>query len=184
MRLVVRLVVLGMLVAGCAEEADRAVGEGEPSSSQRTASAEGGASSRAGASTGTGSVEAASPSGPTAPGRKIKIAASDYGPMLFDASGQAIYLFDKERTSTPACYGACAEAWPPVLTEGPPRGAGRVRSRLLGTTQREDGSLQVTYAGHPLYYYAHEGKNQVLCHQISEYGGLWLVVTPSGKAAD
>jgi predicted lipoprotein with Yx(FWY)xxD motif len=104
--------------------------------------------------------------------------------MLFDASGQAIYLFEKERASTPACYGACAEAWPPVLTEGPPKGAGRVRSRLLGTTQRKDGSLQVTYAGHPLYYYAHEGKNQVLCHNVSEYGGLWLVVTPSGEPAD
>jgi predicted lipoprotein with Yx(FWY)xxD motif len=103
--------------------------------------------------------------------------------MLFDASGQAIYLFDKERTGAPACYGACAKAWPPVLTEGRPRGVGDVRARLLGTTKRRDGSLQVTYGGHPLYFYAHEGKNEVLCHNVAEFGGLWLVVTPAGEAA-
>jgi predicted lipoprotein with Yx(FWY)xxD motif len=184
MRAVVGLVVLGTLAAGCVGEAGRTAGEGEPSDSQRSPSAAGDSPDRSGASSGTGSGEAPSPSGPTAPGRKVKIAPSDYGPMLFDASGQAIYLFEKERTSTPACYGACAEAWPPVLTAGPPKGSGRVRSRLLGTTQRKNGSLQVTYAGHPLYYYADEGKNQVLCHNVTEYGGLWLVVTPSGKPAD
>ena len=53
--------------------------------------------------------------------------------------------------------------------------------RCSGTTV--DGSTQVTYAGHPLYYYAHEGKNQVTCHNVSEFGGLWLVVTPTGQAA-
>jgi predicted lipoprotein with Yx(FWY)xxD motif len=103
--------------------------------------------------------------------------------MLFDASGQAIYLFDKERTGAPACYGACAKAWPPVLTEGRPQGVGDVRARLLGTTKRKDGSLQVTYGGHPLYFYAHEGKNEVLCHNVAEFGGLWLVVTPAGEPA-
>ncbi len=103
--------------------------------------------------------------------------------MLFDDSRQAIYLFDRETTGTPDCYGACAEAWPPVLTKDPPRARGDVRPGLLGTTPRKDGSLQVTYAGHPLYFYAHEGKNQVLCHNVSEFGGVWLVVTPSGDPA-
>jgi predicted lipoprotein with Yx(FWY)xxD motif len=104
--------------------------------------------------------------------------------MLFDASRQAIYLFDKERTTTPECYRACAVAWPPVLTKGLPRAAGAVRAGLLGTTKRTDGTRQVTYAGHPLYYYAHEGKGEVTCHDVREYGGLWLVVTPQGKPAD
>lgn len=116
-------------------------------------------------------------------GQVVKVAGSDFGPMLFDASGQAIYLFDKETGSRPACYGACAEAWPPVLTAGAPEGQGKVRAALLGTTRRRDGSTQVTYAGHPLYYYAHEGKDQVLCHNVREYGGLWLVVTPGGEPA-
>jgi predicted lipoprotein with Yx(FWY)xxD motif len=116
------------------------------------------------------------------PGTTIKIAESDYGPILFDESNQAIYLFDKEQGSRSKCYGACAEAWPPVLTEGDPRGAGP-DSKLLGTTERDDGSTQVTYGGHPLYYYAHEEPGQVLCHDVEEFGGLWLAVTPEGSAA-
>jgi predicted lipoprotein with Yx(FWY)xxD motif len=108
---------------------------------------------------------------------------SQFGPMLFDRSGQAIYLFDKETTSTPRCYGACAEAWPPVLTSGPPRARRGADVSLLGTVRRRDGRTQVTYDGHPLYFYAHEGKHQVLCHDVLEYGGLWLVVTPEGPPA-
>jgi predicted lipoprotein with Yx(FWY)xxD motif len=103
--------------------------------------------------------------------------------MLYDASGQPIYLFDAEATSRPQCYGECAKAWPPVLTEGRPRAEGAVRADLLGTTSRRDGSTQITYAGHPLYFYAHEGKYQVLCHNVDEYGGTWLVVKPNGKPA-
>jgi len=119
----------------------------------------------------------------TGNGRVIKTADSEFGTMLFDRSGQAIYLFQKEKTSKPECYGACAEAWPPVLTEGAPQARGATRSELLGTTRRSDGTSQVTYKGHPLYFYAHEGKNQVLCHNITENGGLWLVVTPKGDPA-
>ena len=116
-------------------------------------------------------------------GRMVKTAGSAYGPMLFDRSGQAIYLFDRETTSTPECYGACAEAWPPVLTQALPQASGVVRSQLLGTTRRKDGLRQVTYNGHPLYFYAHEDENEVLCHHVSEFGGLWLVVTPDGEPA-
>ena len=109
--------------------------------------------------------------------------SSAYGPMLFDKSGQAIYLFDHETSTEPRCYDECAEAWPPVLTRGKPVASGQVRSGLLGTTRRADGTRQVTYAGHPLYFYAHEGKRQVLCHNIDEYGGTWLVVQPDGEPA-
>ena len=124
-------------------------------------------------------------SGPagTATGVTIMTAGSDFGEVLFDGTGQAIYLFDKETTKVPDCYGDCAVAWPPVLTEGSPVAGGGTMTDLLGTTPRTDGSTQVTYAGHPLYYYAHEGKNVVTCHNVSEFGGLWLVVTPTGQAA-
>ena len=103
--------------------------------------------------------------------------------MLFDKSGQPIYLFDKESSTEPACYDECAENWPPVLTKGEPQAQSSVAADRLGTTKRADGSIQVTYGGHPLYYYAHEGKYEVLCHNVEEYGGLWLVVTPVGEAA-
>jgi predicted lipoprotein with Yx(FWY)xxD motif len=57
------------------------------------------------------------------------------------------------------------------------------RSDLLGTALRTDGTKQVTYAGHPLYFYAHEGKYQVLCHNVEEFGGTWMVVRPDGSPA-
>lgn len=103
--------------------------------------------------------------------------------ILFDSAGQAIYLFDKEKSATSACYGACAEAWPPVLTKGAPKALGEVKQSLLGTTKRTDGTTQVTYGGHPLYFYAHEAKNEVKCHNIEGFGGLWLAVTSAGRAA-
>jgi predicted lipoprotein with Yx(FWY)xxD motif len=127
---------------------------------------------------------ATSPSATKAiPGTVIKTAGSRFGEILFDGTGQAIYLFGKEKTPKAECYGECAEAWPPVLTRGAPVAAGSADTSALGTTKRTDGSTQVTYGGHPLYYYAHEGKNEVLCHNVREYGGLWLVLTPAGEAA-
>lgn len=122
------------------------------------------------------------PSSPR-PGTRVRVADSDFGPMLFAASGQAIYLFDKEEGPRAECYGRCAAAWPPVLTEGEPRGVRGARPGLLGTIERRDGGRQVTYGGHPLYFYAHEGPWQVLCHDVVEYGGPWLVVQPDGDAA-
>jgi predicted lipoprotein with Yx(FWY)xxD motif len=116
-------------------------------------------------------------------GTMIIAAKSNYGTILYDASGQAIYLFDAEDSDKPKCSGECAKAWPPVLTRGPGRSSGAVRPKLLGTTPRSDGGTQITYAGHPLYFYAHEGKYQVLCHNIQEFGGTWLVVQPDGKPA-
>ena len=76
---------------------------------------------------------------------------SAYGQMLFDVSGQAIYLFAKE-THRPRCYRACAAAWPPVLTRGLPQAQGNARFALLGAVPRRDGTLQLTYDRHPLYF--------------------------------
>lgn len=122
-------------------------------------------------------------SGEASMGVSITTASSDFGEILFDGHRQAIYLFDKETSSTPDCYGDCAAAWPPVLTSGTPVAGGGIDAALLGTTTRTDGTTQVTYANHPLYYYAHEGPGEVTCHNVSEFGGVWLVVTPSGDAA-
>jgi len=111
------------------------------------------------------------------------VASSQYGSVLFDGSGQAIYTFDAERTSEPACYDNCASSWPPVLTTGRPAARDGVDAGLLGVTSRRDGSTQVTYRGKPLYFYAHEGKHVVLCHNVREFGGLWLAVTKAGTPA-
>lgn len=120
---------------------------------------------------------------PTGPGTRIVVSDSEFGQMLFDSTGQAIYLFDVETTSRPRCYDACAEAWPPVLTEGDPVAGQGVDSSLLATTERADGTVQVTYDNHPLYFYAHEGKREVKCHDIFLNGGNWYVVQPGGDPA-
>ncbi|KGN32065.1 hypothetical protein N802_10710 [Knoellia sinensis KCTC 19936] len=139
----------------------------------------------------TGTVASPTPSAPTpsatstaaADGTSIIAADSQFGAVLFDASGQAIYVFDLETTAEPACYDDCAEAWPPVLTDGEPVAGTGARARLLGTTTRSDGSVQVTYNDRPLYFYAHEGKNEVRCHDIFLNGGNWYALQPDGEEA-
>lgn len=118
-----------------------------------------------------------------APGAKIVAADSEFGKMLFDGIGQAIYLFDVETTSKPRCYDSCAEAWPPVLTTGDPVAGRGVSDSLLSTIERADGTVQVTYNDHPLYFYAHEGRREVKCHDVFLNGGNWYVVQPGGDPA-
>jgi predicted lipoprotein with Yx(FWY)xxD motif len=120
---------------------------------------------------------------PTGRGTRIVAADSEFGKMLFDGTGQAIYLFDIETTSKPRCYDACAEAWPPVLTTRDSVAGPGVEGSLLATTERTDGTVQVTYNDHPLYLYAHEGKREVKCHDVFMNGGNWYAVQPEGDAA-
>jgi predicted lipoprotein with Yx(FWY)xxD motif len=109
--------------------------------------------------------------------------ASRYGKILFDGRGRVLYLFARDRAGRSTCSGACAKAWPPFLTKGAPRAGRGVNAKLLGTTKRRDGTLQVTYAKHPLYYFKEDTKpGQIKCQNVSNFGGLWLVVAPSGKA--
>ncbi len=116
-----------------------------------------------------------------ATGTKISAKGSQFGKMLWGPNLQAIYIFESDKLGKSLCYGECAEAWPPVFTDGEPVAGKGVKSSLLGTVKRSDGRLQVTYARKPLYYYAHEGRGQVLCHNVNLNGGLWWVVGPNGK---
>jgi predicted lipoprotein with Yx(FWY)xxD motif len=168
------VVVAVLLTTACGGAADT----GGDAATQAPASSEAPAGSAAEPS------PTAPPSSPAAAaGTALTTAGSEFGVMLFDARGQAIYLFDKETAGRPDCYGDCAVAWPPVLSAGAPQATGGVRAELLGTVIRDDGSTQVAYNGHPLYFYAHEAPGQVLCHDVVEFGGRWLVVTPEGAAA-
>jgi predicted lipoprotein with Yx(FWY)xxD motif len=114
-------------------------------------------------------------------GVTVRAVTSQYGTILANGAGKAFYLFDKERAGRSECYGACASAWPPVLTKGRPIAGRGIRRGLLGTTRRRDGSLQVTYRGRPMYYYVADAPGRVLCHDVFEFGGRWLVVQPSGR---
>jgi predicted lipoprotein with Yx(FWY)xxD motif len=164
----IRLIAMGaaawaLMLAGCGGDDDEDSGA---------------AGAAATATSTTAEVGSAAPAGK---GTTIQVSSSDYGQVLFDSEDQAIYLFDKEEGSTSECYGDCAAAWPPVLTKGEPQAGKGVDGSRLGTIKRNDGTTQVIYNGHPLYYYAHEGPAQVLCQNVDEFGGLWLVVTPDGE---
>lgn len=115
-------------------------------------------------------------------GAVVKVVrSSQFGRVIADRRGEAFYLFDKEQGKRSRCYGACAKAWPPVLTKGRPRAGRGAKRRLLGVTRRRGGRLQVTYRGHPLYYYKDDEPGTILCHNVDEFGGLWLVVRPNGR---
>ncbi len=114
-------------------------------------------------------------------GTSITAARSRFGRMRFDSREQAISIFENDRRGKSVCYGRCARAWPPVLTTGAPRARDGAGASLLGTIRRRAGARQVTYAGKPLYFYAHEDPAQVLCHNVDLNGGLWWVIGPNGR---
>jgi len=120
-------------------------------------------------------------SGAKRDGTEITLDESQFGTMLFNSKKQAIYVFEQDSKGKSVCYGECARAWPPVLTDGDPLARKGVQASLLGTVKRRDRKLQVTYAGKPLYYYVNEGPGEVRCHNVNLNGGLWWVVGPDGK---
>lgn len=118
---------------------------------------------------------------PAMGGTRLTLRDSPYGRMVWGPDRQAIYAFERDRRNESRCYGACAKAWPPVYTSGRPLAGKGIREDLLGTTRRRNGRRQVTYRGRPLYYYAHEGSGQVLCHEVDLNGGLWWAIGRNGR---
>ena len=108
---------------------------------------------------------------------------SSLGTFLVDAKGRTLYLWNADKGSMSTCTGACAQAWPPLTTTGTPKASGAVKSSLLGTTKRSDGSREVTYAGHPLYTFAGDTQpGQTTGEGSNGFGAPWWVVSPAGKA--
>jgi predicted lipoprotein with Yx(FWY)xxD motif len=108
--------------------------------------------------------------------------SSAYGKVLFDGRGFVLYAFTRDHGRS-ACYGACAKAWPPYFAPKGALSAGSgLKRALLGTVVRKNGKRQVTYAGRPLYFYVGDTRaGQILCQDVAEYGGSWLIIRPSGK---
>ena len=117
-------------------------------------------------------------------GATVGVSASRYGRILVDGRGRTLYLFTRDRTVRSRCSGSCARAWPPYLTRGRPRaGSAEVAEGELGSTRRRNGTRQVTYHGHPLYYYVGDTRpGVILCQAVIEFGGGWYVVAPAGDA--
>lgn len=105
------------------------------------------------------------------------------GKVLTAAGGRTVYLFEKDRHGKSACYGQCAAFWPPVITNGRPVGRNGARSSKLGTTRRRDGKRQVTYGGHPLYYFKLDRRaGQATGEGFNNFGARWFVVNAQGNA--
>jgi predicted lipoprotein with Yx(FWY)xxD motif len=122
--------------------------------------------------------------GTAAPATASTLRSSDsrYGRILVDGNGRTLYLFTREPTAKSRCYGDCARAWPPFLTSGDPRAGKGVNGRFVGTTRRRNGKRQVTYNGHPLYYYVTDRRpGEITCQNVVEFGGTWRVVNPGGR---
>ena len=155
--LVAALLTVGVIVAGC------------------------GSSSSSSSSSAAGSASSATPAAATAV--SVGTASGSDGTYLTGASGRALYLWVADKGSKSSCSGACAGVWPPLLTKGSPVAANGVTASDLGTTTRSDGTKQVTYKGHPLYYYAADTSAGKTTGQGSNsFGAKWWLVAPSGSA--
>ena len=138
-----------------------------------------------GSSYGSGgsSSTAAAPSSTAAGTPVVSTKKTALGTFLSDGQGRALYLWDADKGSMSTCSGECAQDWPPLTTKTTPKAGGGVNSSLLGTTKRADGSREVTYAGHPLYYFEGDtGPGQTTGQGSGAVGAPWWVVSPAGTA--
>ncbi|MEO8744874.1 MAG: hypothetical protein ABI334_05895 [Candidatus Dormiibacterota bacterium] len=147
------------------------------------ASACGGTTSTASSSPSPSAAATAAPSA-AATGTTIAVATNaKLGQILVDAKGITVYLFVADTGTASTCYTSCAQIWPPVLTTGAPQAGTGATASLLGTTTRSDGKVEVTYAGHPLYYFVQDKQAGDATGQgVNGFGALWWVLTPTGAA--
>jgi predicted lipoprotein with Yx(FWY)xxD motif len=159
------LAALALATAGCSS-----------TSSGGTSSATGPASA---SSTAMPTASASAASGATASGATLmlKTEQGSAGIWLTDPAGRTLYSYTKDKGTTSECYGACAKAWPPLLTTSSVTITGKYTvASDLGTTTRTDGTKQVTYGGHPLYYYA--GDTAPGQTKGQGVGGVWFLIGP------
>jgi predicted lipoprotein with Yx(FWY)xxD motif len=116
----------------------------------------------------------------------VKLMSSKDGRFLVDGQGHALYLFEKDEGGESYCSGACAAVWPPFETDAKPQGSGSVDAAALGTIKRDDGETQVTYHGHPLYYYAADASTpgKTKGEDIEQFGAGWYLVDAAGKSIE
>jgi predicted lipoprotein with Yx(FWY)xxD motif len=169
---VIAIVAIGALlaIAGCGGSSDSSSGEGGAYG--------GGGEESTAAKSETASSETGS-AGVVAVASNPKL-----GKIIVDSKGFTLYDFHKDKGAKSACYGACAGVWPPLTTSGAPKAMSGAEASKLGTSKRSDGTVQVTYAGHPLYTYASDTKpGDVKGNDFSSFGAQWYALMPSGEEA-
>ena len=114
---------------------------------------------------------------------QVKTRKTSIGTILVDAKGKTLYLFEKDKGSKSACYGACAANWPAYVTTGKPKAGAGAKASMLGTIKRTDGKLQVTYNKHPLYWFKFDkAAGSTKGEDVEAFGGSWYAVTAKGTA--
>jgi len=183
------LAVAAIAIAGCGGGGGGGYSSGESSSSSSNENASSESSSGSGSRYG-GSSESKSASSESPPGAESGAGvvslgnAQKLGMILVDSNGMTLYDFHKDKGTTSSCYGPCAEGWPPMLTEGEPTVGNGATASKLGTTERKDGTMQVTYAGHPLYTFVEDKKpGEANGNDVSAFGGQWYALKGNGEEA-
>ena len=139
----------------------------------------GGGSSSANANPSTATTKQSTSSGS---GATVDVRSTGLGKILVDSKGMTLYLFEKDTGSKSTCSGACASAWPPFTTNGQPQAGTGATASMIGTTKRSDGTTEVTYNGHPLYYYAGDQQpGDTNGQNLDQFGAEWYVLSPAGK---
>ena len=152
-------------------------------SSNGTTAAPAASSATAQPSTPAAAASAASSMAATTIG--LQSASGIDGKFLADGHGRALYLFEADKGSTSACTGACAATWPPATASAMPMAGGGVSQSMLGTAKRADGTEQLTYNGHPLYYFsADTGSGMAKGQGVKAFGSGWYVVNGKGSKID
>jgi predicted lipoprotein with Yx(FWY)xxD motif len=114
---------------------------------------------------------------------RVTLHPTKVGKVLATSSGRTLYLFMADKHGRSACYGKCANFWPPLMKKGKVSAAAGVKAKLLGTTKRKNGTLQVTYKGHPLYLFKLDhSAGQIAGQGQNFFGGKWFVVSAAGSA--
>jgi predicted lipoprotein with Yx(FWY)xxD motif len=130
----------------------------------------------------SGPPASSAPSSTSASSGTVDLAKGSLGPILIDSQGRTLYLWQADTGAKSTCTGACASAWPPLVTTGTPTAGSGVTSSLLATTNRADGTKQVTYNGHPLYRFAGDtAPRQTNGQGSTGFGAPWYVLSPRGK---
>ena len=130
-------------------------------------------------------MTAAAPGAPTGSGAVVATASSGLGQFLVDGAGRTLYLFEADKGTSSTCYDACSQAWPPLLTTGWPTAGTGANAAELGTTTRKNGTVEVTYHGHPLYHYvADTAVGDMNGQSLNQFGAKWYVLAPSGAKID
>lgn len=175
------LALLAVVIAGCSG------GSSSTSTSETESGAKENASSESSGGGRYGGSESKSAGSESSGGSAavISLGHTKVGMVLVDSNGLTLYDFHKDKGTTSSCYGPCAEGWPPVLSEGKPSVGNGASASKLGTTERKDGTIQVTYAGHPLYTFVEDKKpGEAHGNDVSAFGGQWYALKGNGEEAD